>query len=769
MPNKVKSINFSKLERNLVRWDLMIIGILLVGIWLSFSKKYNVFPLDDAYIHLAYVRNLIDSGTFGLNPGEASAGNSSPLWVIVLSCFYLFKLDLYWTVQILCLLCYAGLCIIVADIVKRSTVKAGFSADEACIYSIIAGLLLVLNGNIQWFALSGMETMLFLFLSFLSVNIYCRRGFDHITGIITGLLLLTRIPGVLLVIIFVLFEILKKRTWLKGIIAFFVVISPYLFTMKNISGDIFPTTAKGKTLTYVDEGFNWEHIRINEIWNNLLLQKLLDGKIIERDKQNQTYFNFHNLIENEQQLIKQLDKIDNIQKEPFVALWRSTHRNHIYWYLKTFLLYQKYQPQNFLLLFITCLTGVIFIIKYSKRKWKGFKKTVLEKYPECFILALWGIGHLLIYTVKFRSPFHHNRYLANEYIILVILGIFSLALLSGLIPRINWKIYLGLIAIVMTGSKLFYWRTVYANNIKHIDEAYIQMGKWIEQNTPPSARVAAFDIGVLRYVGNRYTIDLGGLTDPAAHPYLKKKACGEYINKKEADYVLYSRYPYTDFISRINLAEYEGPMLIKQSPVVSFETPQYPTPTITHSYRTDLTKISGWFPPTREGILKLFSYDGRPFQTIGEMVDDRLEFLGYTIDQRSIRYIPPYPFIINISFFYKAQRPLKHPYWGHLAFFDLRQKTIHSLFSYMPTNNLLTYEQWPVNQAVMDHHVHFINSGLPQKKYRVKLTFSEEEFIDKTHPEKYNWFDLGEFENKKNQLRLMDYKQLMAVDSEEDT
>ncbi len=50
------------------------------------------FPLDDAWIHQVYARNLAQRGEFAFTPGEPSAGSTSPLWTIALSVGYLLEL-----------------------------------------------------------------------------------------------------------------------------------------------------------------------------------------------------------------------------------------------------------------------------------------------------------------------------------------------------------------------------------------------------------------------------------------------------------------------------------------------------------------------------------------------------------------------------------------------------------------------------------------------------------------------------------------------------
>ncbi len=43
------------------------------------------FPLDDAWIHQTYARNLVATGTWSFDPGVPSAGSTSPLWTLLIA------------------------------------------------------------------------------------------------------------------------------------------------------------------------------------------------------------------------------------------------------------------------------------------------------------------------------------------------------------------------------------------------------------------------------------------------------------------------------------------------------------------------------------------------------------------------------------------------------------------------------------------------------------------------------------------------------------
>ncbi|MEW6365861.1 MAG: hypothetical protein AB1714_14625 [Acidobacteriota bacterium] len=719
-----------------------------------------MFPLDDAYIHLSYVKNLAETGALCFNPGEPSIGTSSPLWVAFLVPFYLAGLDMYWTVQLTNLFLLGLLSYLAMDITRTIAVSFFQTEGEAMPWSFLGGLLLVLNGNVLWFALSGMETMLYLCTCLLAIKLYLLRGFDYITGLTCGLVFLARETGVVLGLVFLVADSSSRRflRLFRGAMAMLLVISPYLWLTVRVTGGWFPSTARGKLASYVDGGLDWQRIPRTDLHDDLAIRNLIEKRVFEEDPTSRDYVLFCRDVKTESDLSQRLRAAGISESEEFLAEWRLTHRNHIYWYLKTVLLYQKYQPQNLLLMAVLC-AWLIHLIYTSSRRWRETKKLLTGRLVGCSVLIAWGFLHLSLHAVGFRTLLHHTRYLADEYLILAIAGSLGFIWLHRRYTR-SAALLAG-VALFTSAGGLFYWRDVYAHDIKHMDDVYVRMGDWIERNTPDDARIAAFDIGVLRYVGNRYTIDLGGLVDANVVPYLARRECGEYVRQRRADYILYSRNLEVDYFTGLYLAEYEGRRLLKQAPVVHFDTSQYSAPTLTHSFRLDLTRIAGWLDPTIDGIQRAFCYDGRPYQVINETVDNRLEFVGYSVDQRAIELIPYYPYGTNVVFFFRARQRLSHLYWVHLALFDSEGRVFY-LFSHIPTHNLLPYDQWPVGQLVQEHHILFAPTPMPRARFHIRVTVNRTPFLDRSRLGELAWYELGTYENLGNALHPMDHQELMC-------
>ena len=81
---------------------LILVGavVLIAGIYLLTSRfTYGIgFPLDDAWIHQTYARNLALHREWAFRTGIPSAGSTSPLWSALLALGFLLHLSPYiWT------------------------------------------------------------------------------------------------------------------------------------------------------------------------------------------------------------------------------------------------------------------------------------------------------------------------------------------------------------------------------------------------------------------------------------------------------------------------------------------------------------------------------------------------------------------------------------------------------------------------------------------------------------------------------------------------
>lgn len=96
-------IPFGERQKRLARTDALprrralIIGVVtLIGVLLyaaSVARVGGGFPLDDAWIHQTYARNLAQTGQWAFTPGIPSAGSTAPLYTVILAVGYVLGVD----------------------------------------------------------------------------------------------------------------------------------------------------------------------------------------------------------------------------------------------------------------------------------------------------------------------------------------------------------------------------------------------------------------------------------------------------------------------------------------------------------------------------------------------------------------------------------------------------------------------------------------------------------------------------------------------------
>ena len=141
------------------------------------------FPMDDTYIHFVYADNLISHGKlFFSDVNEKGVGATSPLWVFLLAGLKLLGIPLLISAKVLGVL---GL------ITVTGAIFVLFRPIWKSPFLLLAVTLLSISGNLIWFSLSGMETMLFLSTGILVLIAYREEKWTYF-GILIGLMILAQ-------------------------------------------------------------------------------------------------------------------------------------------------------------------------------------------------------------------------------------------------------------------------------------------------------------------------------------------------------------------------------------------------------------------------------------------------------------------------------------------------------------------------------------------------------------------------------------------------
>ena len=101
----------------------------------------------------------------------------------------------------------------------------------------------------------------------------------------------------------------------------------------------------------------------------------------------------------------------------------------------------------------------------------------------------------------------------------------------------------------------------YQADVQIIETEMVWPSKWISQNTPPGAVIAAHDIGALGYFGQRQILDMAGLVSPEVIPFIRnEKQLGRWLAEKHADYLMTFPGWYPDLVQSLSAPKVYPPL-----------------------------------------------------------------------------------------------------------------------------------------------------------------------------------------------------------------
>ncbi len=268
---------FSVFLRPLVKRDLLFLGgaTLLAGcIYLLTSALVSGigFPLDDAWIHLTFARNLAQHGEWAFRLGVPSAGSTSPLWSAALAVGFLLRLAPYFWTYFLGLI-FLWTLSVVCEITARRLLPS-YAPRWAWV-----GLFIIVEWHLLWSALSGMETLLHALIAAVALSALMLKSRRYLTlGLIVGIGVWARPDGITLLaplLLAALFNEADGRSRLKAVaqilFGFGGIFTLYLFFNFKIGGAPLPNTFYAKQAEYAA----WQARPFLERVSQLILQLLV--------------------------------------------------------------------------------------------------------------------------------------------------------------------------------------------------------------------------------------------------------------------------------------------------------------------------------------------------------------------------------------------------------------------------------------------------------------------------------------------------------------
>jgi hypothetical protein len=238
---------------------LIALEVVSVTLYLRTTSQPG-FPLDDAWIHQTYARNLGQHGLMAFSPGVPSTGNTSAGWTALLAAGYFLNIPfLFWAYLWGSLFSFASA--FIAALLSYS--YFGNFRNAA-----IVGVICILEWHLAWSAVSGMEISFFIFLSLFLLFLMHRDAPPYIMGLVAGLAFLVRPEASLLVGIYGIKILLDHRTNFTRLsttavifaVVLLLIVSPWMIFNLQYNGRPFPSTIASKYMQY---GYPFS------IWNSL--------------------------------------------------------------------------------------------------------------------------------------------------------------------------------------------------------------------------------------------------------------------------------------------------------------------------------------------------------------------------------------------------------------------------------------------------------------------------------------------------------------------
>lgn len=487
-PSQVQKEIYHRVKANW-RVGLFLIPV-FCGLYLSSRILYAAegLPLDDAYIYLRYIQNILNGEGLTFNPGEVSFGITSFLYTI--NCVFFSKI-LPWLTP-LRVMQWTGVFWFMIMLFFAQMLSWRISGNYWL--SLFIGFLLAFCRPLLFTAPAGLETSMFSAITVILLYAALREKPVNAVwmGIGAGLLFLTRPEGLLFATGYIFFQLhgyfflsrwdsstrfhtlLTEIAWFTA--GFLLCVTPYLVFVKIHSGFWMPTTFYGKLL----------HM------NTFTLYPLSE----------QIKLGFHALLNS----IREIGDQDPTSFT-FYILYALTLLSLIFFAahcMKNTPPVSKYAARATLFSFL--LFPFLFGFKFHVFPQFGgyFVRYIQVLIVLIHIEAAYGIDRLLRHLLQ-----HIPRVATQRWVVAgtsIVLSVFVLIkFMPVMLERLPFDI------------------DFYRLHTEVNEGVRMQTALWIKDNTPPNARVlvGTTGLGVVGGFSGRYSKDEAGLINPDIHPYLK--------------------------------------------------------------------------------------------------------------------------------------------------------------------------------------------------------------------------------------------------------
>lgn len=191
-------------------------------------------------------------------------------------------------------------------------------------------------------------------------------------------------------------------------------------------------------------------------------------------------------------------------------------------------------------MFLQLLVGPSLVLIPGMIGW--LVKSIKERMWGSLAAIIWCAAYLGLYISRL-PVYQHGRYIMPAMPIFFLFGLLAFAEFdkNKSFARYHWivqTLWRGSIAMLTFGFVILGARS-YAQDVAVIESEMVVTAKWVAQNAPPDAIIAAHDIGALGYFDSHKLIDLAGLISPEVIPFIRDEPrIASFLNERGADYLI---------------------------------------------------------------------------------------------------------------------------------------------------------------------------------------------------------------------------------------
>jgi hypothetical protein len=541
--------------------------------FLSSEVRYATrpgFPIDDAWIHAVFARNLVEGHGFSFNPGEPIGGSTAPLWTLAMAASYAASGNMVWGTKVL------GAALYLAGIACAIALVQQITGDMTS--ALLAGILVALLRFYAWGAAGGMEVPLYVVLSIAATTLFLAADDSPWKRLgstcLFALAVLARPECLVLIVIAALssathgFTRRPLRYELRGILIgsiphiaiLALVLSPSIIFNLQTVGTPMPNTFNAKV-----GGDNAVSAVLSGDPHRILKTAIrgplfhLPVYLMRLIATNAIFFPFALLglkvLWNEDPRGAHLDHgTVRISPTRFIPV--------------AFLLCPlamavvepgamlAYRYITHLLVFYCCLGAIGFVAagRLFQAQSRGIALLIrqlrLAGGTGAILLALAALSKaawlppLKPLILKWTHSVSAQEYVraldhfAQPALFLLCVIVGALALMLSTRRTRAFMLSVFTICVLSQAALTYVAASRYGRQVDNINGLHVTTGEWLDHNTPRDALLALDDIGAIAYTCRRPVVDMVGLISPEAIRFKRAgKSIVEYVSKVHPSYV----------------------------------------------------------------------------------------------------------------------------------------------------------------------------------------------------------------------------------------